>query len=196
MDKSPQESNAIFRFFCHSGFPHKTVHPFWKFSCSSPPTLCKILDTRVQHWLWGKGEGWACVNWKTPLKCKSVPRHLSMIVGVKHLSLKSDQFKISPQYMVVTGWVVKQTLIRWIGTVYISYVYIAPCKGVSLGFWIPCRRFRIPGNGFQLLSVELGQWNSGFLYLYFVFQSPEFLFPQNNVFRIPNPETLTWSDIL
>ena len=61
-----------------------------------PLTVCKILDTRVQHCLWGKGEEWACVNWKTPQKCKSVPRHLSMIVGIKRLSPKSDQFKISP----------------------------------------------------------------------------------------------------
>ena len=28
MDKSPWGSNAIFIFYCHSGFPHKTVHPF------------------------------------------------------------------------------------------------------------------------------------------------------------------------
>ena len=40
----------------------------------------KILDTRVQHCLWGEGRGWTCVNWKTPQKCKSVPRLLSMIV--------------------------------------------------------------------------------------------------------------------
>ena len=42
------------------------------------------------------------MNWKTPLKCKSVPRHLSLIVGVKRLSPKSDQFKILPWDMVVT----------------------------------------------------------------------------------------------
>ena len=28
MDKSPWDSNAIFIFYCHPGFPHKTVHPF------------------------------------------------------------------------------------------------------------------------------------------------------------------------
>ena len=61
-----------------------------------PLTLCKILDTRVQQWLCGKEEGWACVDRKTPQKCKSVPRHLCMIVGVKRLSPKSDQFTISP----------------------------------------------------------------------------------------------------
>ena len=43
----------------------------------------------------------------------------------------------------------KQTLIRWIGTVYISYVYIAYVRESVLDSF-PCRRFRIPGNGFQL----------------------------------------------
>ena len=38
------------------------------------------LDTRVQHYLWGEGRGWACVNWKTPRNA-SVPRRLSMIVA-------------------------------------------------------------------------------------------------------------------
>ena len=61
---------------------------FSKFSCSffSPhPTQSwnseRILDTRVQNCLWGEGKGWTCVSWKTPQKCKSVPRLLSMIVG-------------------------------------------------------------------------------------------------------------------
>ena len=47
------------------------------------------------------------------------------------------------------GGAVKQTLIRWIGTVYISYVYIAHVRESVLDSF-PCRRFRIPGNGFQL----------------------------------------------
>ena len=36
----------------------------------------------------------------------------------------------------------------------------APCKGIqdSLGFWIPRHGFRIPGTGFQSLSVEPGFW--------------------------------------
>ena len=38
------------------------------------------LDTRVQHYLWGEGRGWACVNWKTPRNA-SVPRRLLMIVA-------------------------------------------------------------------------------------------------------------------
>ena len=40
----------------------------------------KIWDTRVQHCLWGEGRGWTWMNWRTPHKCKSVPRLLSMIV--------------------------------------------------------------------------------------------------------------------
>ena len=67
-----------------------------------------------------------------------------------------------------------------------------PYKGIqdSLGFWIPHRGFRIPGTGFQYLSVELGFWipivtgianslscNSGF-------QSPGFRIPQAKFFRI------------
>ena len=68
-------------------FPLKTEQRFPNFLAVLPsPTLYKvetrkkILDTRVQHCLWGEGRGWTCVNWKTPLKCKSVPRLLSMIV--------------------------------------------------------------------------------------------------------------------
>ena len=43
---------------------------FWKFSCSSSSahpvqswnSEKKILDTCVQHCLWGEGKGWACLN--------------------------------------------------------------------------------------------------------------------------------------
>lgn len=42
----------------------------------------RILTTHVQHFLWGEVRGWARVNWKTPKKCKSVSRLLSMIVGL------------------------------------------------------------------------------------------------------------------
>ena len=60
----------------------------------------KILDTRVQHCLWGEGRGWTCVNWKTPQKRKSVPRLLSMIVasnagGVVGLS-RSKEYLLCP----------------------------------------------------------------------------------------------------
>ena len=37
----------------------------------------------------------------------------------------------------------------------------APCKGVrpcSLGFWIPSRRFRIPGTRFQVFLSSSGIW--------------------------------------
>ena len=70
-----------------SRFPLKTMHPFQNFLAVLPPptlykveTRKKILDTRVQHCLWGEGRGWTCVNWKMPQKCKSVPRLLSTIV--------------------------------------------------------------------------------------------------------------------
>ena len=70
-----------------SRFLLKTVHPFRHFLAALPPRILskdetwkKILDTRVQHCLWGEGRGWTCVHWKTPQKRKSVPRLLSMIV--------------------------------------------------------------------------------------------------------------------
>ena len=70
-----------------SGFLHNKLHPFRNFiAVLPPPNLCKvenrkkILDTCVQHCLWGEGRRWACVNWKTPQKCKSVPRLLPLIV--------------------------------------------------------------------------------------------------------------------
>ena len=76
-----QYFSVIFRF------PLKTLQRFRNFLAVLPPptlykveTRKKILDTRVQHCLWGEGRGWTCVNWKTPQKCKSVPRLLSMIV--------------------------------------------------------------------------------------------------------------------
>ena len=49
------------------------------------------MDTRVQHCLWGEERGWTCANWKTPQKCKSVPRLLSMIVG---LTMGSVRFSL------------------------------------------------------------------------------------------------------
>ena len=84
LDKSPWDSTVIFIFFCYFSVPSAA---FSKFSCSSPSphpiqswSSEKILDTHVQHYLWGEGRGWTCVNWKTPQKCKRVPRLLSMIV--------------------------------------------------------------------------------------------------------------------
>ena len=73
LDKSPWDSTEIFIFLgsllkqCtlfeisySSTFPH----PMQSWNSE------KILDTRVQHCLWGEGRGWTCVNWKTPQKCK------------------------------------------------------------------------------------------------------------------------------
>ena len=85
-------------FSVTSPYTLKTVHHVRHFLAPlSPPTLYKvetrkkILDTRVQHCLWGEGRGWTCVNWKTPQKRKSVPRLLSMIV-----ELKSNCAKVAP----------------------------------------------------------------------------------------------------
>ena len=96
--------DSYFSVMCR--FPLKTVHPFRNFlALFPPPTLYKV-ETRkkfwihlvssgahhpdlVQHCLWGEGRGWTCVNWKTPQRGKSVPRLLSMIVGIAH---KTNQF--------------------------------------------------------------------------------------------------------
>ena len=48
----------------------------------------KILDTRVQHCLWGEGRGWTYVNWKTPQKRKIVPRLLYMIVVLHYTAVQ------------------------------------------------------------------------------------------------------------
>ena len=76
-------------FFVIPRFPLKTVQRFRNFLAVLPPptlykveTRKKILDTRVQHCLWGEGRGWTCVNWKTPQKRKRVPRLLSMTIVV------------------------------------------------------------------------------------------------------------------
>ena len=82
--KSLEQYCNIHIFSVISQFPHKTVQRF--LAVLPSPTLYKvktrkkILDRRVQHCLCGEGRGWTCVNWKTPQKCKSVPRLLSMIV--------------------------------------------------------------------------------------------------------------------
>ena len=54
----------------------------------------------------------------------------------------------------------------------------ASSKGIqdSLGFWIPRQGFRIPGTGFQSLSVELEFWIpivSGFRIPWAVFRIPK-----------------------
>ena len=78
--------------FTRDLYPHPHPHPHRRPLAASrdprhldklPLTLFSktILDIRVQHCLRGEGRGWTCVNWKTPQKCKSVPRLLSMIVG-------------------------------------------------------------------------------------------------------------------
>ena len=75
------------------GFLLKQCILFRNFLAVLPPSnqtrnSQKILDSRVEHCLWGEGRGWTCVNWKTPQKRKSVPRRLSTIVG-GYLPLRS-----------------------------------------------------------------------------------------------------------
>ena len=85
------DSTTILIFFCHISVPLLKqcilFKIFLQFSLPPPYTklkLGKILDTRVQHCVWGEGRGWTCVNWKTPQKCKSVPRLLSVIVDKRY----------------------------------------------------------------------------------------------------------------
>ena len=64
----------LFEIFFHFSPPPPPFNPIQSWDSET------ILDARVQHRWWGEGRGWACVNWKTPQKCKSVPRLLSMSV--------------------------------------------------------------------------------------------------------------------
>ena len=98
LGKRPWDSTAIFIFFCYFWVPSLNSSAFSNFLAVLPPptlyrveTQKKIMDTRVQHCLWGEERGWTCVNWKTPQKCKSVPRLLSMIVG---LTMGSVRFSL------------------------------------------------------------------------------------------------------
>ena len=72
---------------------HKRVHAFRNFLVVLPPLPYtkfklgkKTLETSVQRCLWDEGRGRVCVNWKTPQKCRSIPRLLSMIVVCLHPS--------------------------------------------------------------------------------------------------------------
>ena len=48
----------------------------------------------------GRGEGWICLNWKTPQKCESVPRLLSMIVV--YLYNFSTPYLYPPQINIIS----------------------------------------------------------------------------------------------
>ena len=82
--------------------------------------LEKILDTRVQHCLWGVGRGWTCVNWKTPQKCRSVPR-----LCISNLTISSDLHGIlflkNLYTQKTTGHVVKNTLCEHHKTLQLCY---------------------------------------------------------------------------
>ena len=80
-----------------SRFPLKTTHPFRNFlavlSLSPRPytklKLGKNSGYTCPTFLWGEGRGLTLVNLRTPQKCKSVPRLLSMIVASK-VQLNTD----------------------------------------------------------------------------------------------------------
>ena len=88
LDKSPWDRTVIFIFFCHFSVTSLNCTSvlfeiFLLFSIPPPYTKLKLgknsgytCPTLFLGW----GEGWACVNWKTPQERKSVPRLLSMIV--------------------------------------------------------------------------------------------------------------------
>ena len=88
MNKISWDSNAIFIIFCNFWVPRITVHSFRTFLTVPPPTLYKV-KTRKKFWINAanvvrgvKGSGKVLGiggDWKTPHKCKSVPRLLSMI---------------------------------------------------------------------------------------------------------------------
>ena len=101
-----------------------------------PPSYTKLKlgknsESRVQHCLWGEGRGWTCVNWKTPQKRKSVPRLLSMVVGMYkefHLSIEG----IGKGYLFVSKMIYKRVRV-----------------------WTPGRRHPVPENFFEYLR----EWN-------------------------------------
>ena len=51
MDKRPWDSNALFIFFCHSGFPHETAHPFRNFPAVFPALTMYKVKTREKFWI-------------------------------------------------------------------------------------------------------------------------------------------------
>ena len=71
--------------------------------------------------------------------------------------------------------------------------HFASCDGIqdSLGFWIPCRGFRIPATGFQpLVGFQI------FFQLYSGFQSPGYRIPQQKLPGSRNTDSFTWVETL
>ena len=82
LGKSPWDSTAIFRCFCHFWVP-SYFEICLQFSLPPPYTKLKL----GKFWIQASNivcevSGSTCVNWKTPQKCKSVPRLLFMIVAI------------------------------------------------------------------------------------------------------------------
>ena len=98
LDKSPWDSTAIFIFFCYFSVPSLNSAAFSKFSCSSPS------PHPIQSWnseknsgytrptlFVGWGEGLDLCELENAQKYKSVPKLLSMNVG---LTLGSVRFSL------------------------------------------------------------------------------------------------------
>lgn len=62
-EKSPWDySNAIFMFFCNSGFPYETVHPFQNvLAVLLPPSLYKVKSLK-KLWIHVPNIVWALVE--------------------------------------------------------------------------------------------------------------------------------------
>ena len=103
----------IFRFFIACVHPNKFFFQF----CPPPPIqiwkLEQILDTRIHLCLWGEGRSWACVHWKEPQKCRSVPRLTEHIN-----SLRASILWIPFQTFVDHGWYRRHLSTSWNSTRY------------------------------------------------------------------------------
>ena len=137
---------SVFKIFSHFSLPP----PYTKLKLAK-----KILDTRVQHCLLAEGRGWTCVNWKTPQKYKSVPKLLSMNVG---LTLGSVRFSLYlllvicvyrsnahgslPTY--VPPPLIQTTVTRTFAKPVVNLSHVSQHKGpvqMQTGLWSTCKRF-------------------------------------------------------
>ena len=85
-------------------------------------------------------------------------------------------------------------------------IWFAPWKGIqdSPGFWIPCRKFQIPGTWLHTFSVELGFWIPILCRIpdplscipYSKAQDSGFHKQNFPGFRIRNPDYLIWGDLI
>ena len=90
---------------------------FLQFTLPPPYTNLKLRRnsgyTRVQHCLWDEGRGWTFVNWKTPQKCKSVPRLLSMIRFYSWNDIGDCRYRMLKEYHLSVDMVYKLFCQQW-----------------------------------------------------------------------------------